>query len=84
MRAVAKTSPLWWLPSIIIASVSGSMEQYVGKKIIDAVVVGPKADVSGISARVVVQEPLEASDIQYRHDRHLLREALEKAIQALG
>jgi broad specificity polyphosphatase/5'/3'-nucleotidase SurE len=48
------------------------------------VVVGPKADVSGISARVVVQEPLEASDIQYRHDRHLLREALEKAIQALG
>ncbi|MBM3072041.1 uridine diphosphate-N-acetylglucosamine-binding protein YvcK [Enterobacter sp. RHBSTW-00994] len=60
------------------------MEQYVGKKIIDAVVVGPKTDVSGIQGRVVVQEPLEADDIKYRHDRHLLREALEKAIQALG
>ncbi|MCU6670705.1 uridine diphosphate-N-acetylglucosamine-binding protein YvcK [Enterobacteriaceae bacterium H4N4] len=60
------------------------MEQYVGKKIIDAVVVGPKDDVSGLDGRVVVQEPLEASDIKYRHDRHLLRVALEKAIQALG
>lgn len=70
--------------SLTLADKLGIMEQYVGKKIIDAVVVGPKADVSGMSARVVVQEPLEASDIQYRHDRHLLREALEKAIQALG
>ncbi len=60
------------------------MEQYVGKKIIDAVVVGPNADVSGMQGRVVSQEPLEASDIKYRHDRHLLRVALEKAIQALG
>ena len=60
------------------------MEQYVGKKIIDAVVVGPKDDVTGLEGRVVVQEPLEASDIKYRHDRHLLRVALEKAIQALG
>lgn len=60
------------------------MEQYVGKKIIDAVVVGPKVDVSGLEGRVVVQEPLEASDIKYRHDRHLLRVALEKAIQGLG
>ena len=46
--------------------------------------VGPKVDVSGIGDRVVVQEPLEASDIKYRHDRHLLRDALEKAIQELG
>jgi uncharacterized cofD-like protein len=60
------------------------MEQYVGKKIIDAVVVGPGTDVSGMEGRVVVQEPLEASDIKYRHDRHLLRVALEKAVQGLG
>ena len=60
------------------------MEQYVGKKIIDGVVVGPKVDVSGMEGRVVVQTELEASDIKYRHDRHLLRLALEKAIQALG
>ncbi|WP_436876085.1 uridine diphosphate-N-acetylglucosamine-binding protein YvcK [Siccibacter turicensis] len=60
------------------------MEQYVGKKIIDAVVVGPKVDVSDVKGRLIVQEPLEASDVPYRHDRHLLRVALEKAIQQLG
>jgi uncharacterized cofD-like protein len=60
------------------------MEHYVGKPVIDAVVVGPTVDVSEMTGRVVIQSPLEASDIRYRHDRHLLREALEKAIQALG
>ncbi|YCI80542.1 uridine diphosphate-N-acetylglucosamine-binding protein YvcK [Enterobacteriaceae bacterium] len=60
------------------------MEQYVGKKIVDAVVVGPKVDVSDVKGRLIVQEPLEASDVPYRHDRHLLRVALEKAIQQLG
>lgn len=60
------------------------MEHYVGKPVIDAVVVGPKVDVAGMENRVVIQAPLEASDIRYRHDRHLLREALEQAIQALG
>lgn len=60
------------------------MEQYVGKPIIDAVIVGPKVDVSEVSDRVVIQGVLDASDVPYRHDRHLLREALEKAVQALG
>ncbi|MCT4710837.1 uridine diphosphate-N-acetylglucosamine-binding protein YvcK [Enterobacteriaceae bacterium H11S18] len=60
------------------------MEQRVGKRIIDAVVVGPHEDVCDVQDRVVIQEPLEASDIPYRHDRHLLRQALEKAIQTLG
>jgi hypothetical protein len=31
------------------------MEQYVGKPIIDAVIVGPKVDVSAVSDRVVIQ-----------------------------
>ncbi|MCW2096161.1 uridine diphosphate-N-acetylglucosamine-binding protein YvcK [Enterobacter sp. RHB15-C17] len=70
--------------SLSLADKLNLMEQYVGKKIIDGVVVGPKVDVSGIEGRVVVQTELEASDIKYRHDRHLLRLALEKAIQALG
>ncbi|ASV54697.1 MULTISPECIES: uridine diphosphate-N-acetylglucosamine-binding protein YvcK [Lelliottia] len=70
--------------SLSLADKLNLMEQYVGKKIIDGVVVGPKVDVSGMEGRVVVQEELEASDIKYRHDRHLLRLALEKAIQALG
>ncbi|WP_435947633.1 uridine diphosphate-N-acetylglucosamine-binding protein YvcK [Dryocola sp. BD586] len=61
------------------------MEQRVGKRIIDAVVVGPHVDVSSvIGDRVVIQEQLEASDIPYRHDRVLLRQALEKAVQKLG
>lgn len=60
------------------------MEQRVGKRIVDAVVVGPQIDVSEITDRVVIQEPLEANDIRYRHDRQLLRQALEKAIQQLG
>lgn len=70
--------------SLTLADKLALMEQVVGKKIIDAVVVGPKVDVSQVSDRVVIQTPLEASDIPYRHDRHLLREALEKAIQAFG
>ncbi|WP_338464438.1 uridine diphosphate-N-acetylglucosamine-binding protein YvcK [Franconibacter daqui] len=60
------------------------MEQYVGKPVVDAVVVGPQIDVSGVKNRIIVQQPLEATDIPHRHDRHLLRIALEKAIQELG
>ncbi len=54
------------------------------KKVIDAVIVGPKVDVSAVKERIVIQEVLEASDIPYRHDRQLLHNALEKALQALG
>jgi 2-phospho-L-lactate transferase/gluconeogenesis factor (CofD/UPF0052 family) len=61
-----------------------TMEHYVGKPVIDAVVVGPHEDIRGVENRVIIQRPLEASDIRYRHDRHLLREALEEAIQSLG
>lgn len=31
------------------------MEQYVGKKVIDAVIVGPKVDVSAVKERIVIQ-----------------------------
>jgi uncharacterized cofD-like protein len=60
------------------------MEHYVGKRVIDAVVVGPKADIRGLEDRMVIQTPLDASDVPYRHDRLLLRNALEKAIQIPG
>ncbi|GLR09984.1 hypothetical protein COO59_02260 [Mixta theicola] len=60
------------------------MEKYIGKKVIDAVVVGPRVEVQGVQDRLIVQQPLEAADIPYRHDRQLLRLALEQAIQALG
>ncbi|UGS41359.1 uridine diphosphate-N-acetylglucosamine-binding protein YvcK [Pseudocitrobacter corydidari] len=70
--------------SLTLAKKLDILEHYVGKPVIDAVVVGPKVDTANIGNRVVIQEPLEASDIRYRHDRQLLRDALEKAIQALG
>lgn len=60
------------------------MEDAIGGHAIDAVVVGPKVNVSGMQNRVVVQEALEASDIPYRHDRDLLRMAIEKALQQLS
>lgn len=60
------------------------MEDAIGGHAIDAVVVGPKVNVSGMQNRVVVQETLEASDIPYRHDRDLLRMAIEKALQQLS
>ncbi|WP_275553982.1 uridine diphosphate-N-acetylglucosamine-binding protein YvcK [Mixta sp. Marseille-Q2659] len=60
------------------------MERYIGKKVIDAVVVGPHVDIQGVQDRLIVQQPLEAADIPYRHDRQLLRLALEQAIQGLG
>lgn len=60
------------------------LEQYVGKRIIDAVIIGPTIDASTLSDRQVIQAPLEAGDIPYRHDRVLLHAAVEHAIQQLG
>lgn len=62
----------------------GLLEHYIGKAVIDAVVVGPKVDASHVQCKVVVQQPLEADDIPYRHDRALLRAALEEALQAFS
>ena len=60
------------------------MEKAIGKRVFDAVVVGPRVDVRSVQDRLIVQQSLEATDIPYRHDRQLLRLALEKAIQSLG
>lgn len=70
--------------SLTLADRVAIMEKHIGKRVIDALVIGPKADIRGIENRVVIQTPLDASDVPYRHDRQLLRSALEKAIQALG
>ncbi|WP_333870070.1 uridine diphosphate-N-acetylglucosamine-binding protein YvcK [Kosakonia cowanii] len=69
---------------LTLANKLSIMEQYIGKRIIDAAVVGPKVDASTVTDRLIIQEELEASDIPYRHDRVLLRNALEKAVQQLG
>lgn len=62
----------------------GLMEHAIGKRVIDAVVIGPDTAIHGLEDRAVVQLPLAADDVPYRHDRHLLRNALERAVQALG
>jgi len=68
--------------SLSIADQLATMERAIGKRVIDAVVVSPVADIRGVEDRLIVREPLEAADIKYRHDRQLLRIALEHAIQA--
>uniref|UniRef100_UPI0031E42BE4 uridine diphosphate-N-acetylglucosamine-binding protein YvcK n=1 Tax=Klebsiella sp. TaxID=576 RepID=UPI0031E42BE4 len=70
--------------NLTLADRVGIMERYIGKRVIDAIVVGPKTDTSGLENRAIVQTPLDAADVTYRHDRMLLRNALEKAIQTLG
>ncbi len=60
------------------------MESKIGRKIIDAAIVSPHIDISGVTGRIIVQQPLEAKDIPYRHDRELLRQALEATLQQLG
>ncbi|MCU5772872.1 uridine diphosphate-N-acetylglucosamine-binding protein YvcK [Erwiniaceae bacterium BAC15a-03b] len=70
--------------SLTLADKLSLMEKYIGKKVIDAVVVSPHSDIEGVEDRLVIREPLEAADIKYRHDRRLLHMALEHAIQAIG
>ena len=60
------------------------MEQYIGKRIIDAAVVGPKVDASTVTDRTIIPEELEARDIPYRHHRVPLSNALAQAVPPLG
>jgi 2-phospho-L-lactate transferase/gluconeogenesis factor (CofD/UPF0052 family) len=60
------------------------MEEKIGRRMIDALIVGPAVDASEVQDRVVIQQPLEASDIPYRHDRQLLRQALDHALVELA
>ncbi|KMJ43952.1 uridine diphosphate-N-acetylglucosamine-binding protein YvcK [Xenorhabdus khoisanae] len=60
------------------------MENRIGRKMINALIVGPRTDISPFSDRTVTQQVLEAQDIPYRHDRELLRQAIEHTLQKLG
>ncbi|PHM61402.1 gluconeogenesis factor YvcK family protein [Xenorhabdus ishibashii] len=60
------------------------MEDKIGRKMINALIVGPRTDINPFSDRVVTQQILEAQDIPYRHDRELLRQAIEHTLQKLG
>lgn len=60
------------------------IEDAINGRKIDGIIVGPNTDITGITERVIVQQPLEAADIPYRHDREMLHKALECALQKFG
>lgn len=61
------------------------MEQAIGRQpMIDALVIGPDIDAGAIRDRILIQQPLAATDVPHHHDRLLLRAALDRALQALG
>ncbi len=60
------------------------MEQAIGKRVIDALLLGPGVMAGAASDRLIIQQPLEADDIRYRHERQLLRKALEKAVSLIA
>ncbi|PIJ48721.1 hypothetical protein BL250_00825 [Erwinia sp. OLTSP20] len=68
--------------SLTLADKLAMMEHAIGKKVIDTLVVGPHASTADVSERRIIQTPLQAGDVHYRHDRHLLHIALEQAIQS--
>ncbi|WP_210494600.1 gluconeogenesis factor YvcK family protein [Pantoea ananatis] len=70
--------------TLTVADKLAMMEHYIGKRVIDAIVVGPSTDVSRVENRLIIREPQEAADIKYRHDRQLLRAALEHAVQGFN
>lgn len=60
------------------------IERQIGKAAIGATIVGPCTHLGEAASRLIIQRPLEALDVPYRHDRELLRMALEEALQRLG
>ncbi|MGL4861301.1 MAG: uridine diphosphate-N-acetylglucosamine-binding protein YvcK [Enterobacteriaceae bacterium] len=62
------------------------MEQAVGRTFIDTLILGPGEILSYqyLEEKLIIQQALEASDIPYRHDRQLLRDAIEKALRQLN
>ncbi|WP_159566585.1 gluconeogenesis factor YvcK family protein [Budvicia diplopodorum] len=60
------------------------VEETINGRKIDGVIVGPTINIDGIHGKAIVQQPLEADDVPYRHDRDLLRKALEIALQQFG
>ena len=60
------------------------IEHKVGKSVVDVAIVGPKVDISQIGDRLIVQQELAAADVPHHHDRKLLRQAIDRALQLLG
>ena len=59
------------------------IETRIGRRA-DAAIVGTKVTVGESAAQhLIIQSPLEASDVPYRHDRDMLRAAIEEALQKM-
>ncbi|MBU9840532.1 uridine diphosphate-N-acetylglucosamine-binding protein YvcK [Rahnella aceris] len=59
------------------------IEKRIGRRA-DAGIVGPKVKIGGSATEhLIIQSPLEASDVPYRHDRDMLRMAIEEALQKM-
>lgn len=60
------------------------MEHAIGReKVIDGVIIGPGMVAETMGERVVIQRPLAADDEPHHHDRVLLHQALDLALQFL-
>lgn len=53
------------------------IEKLISQQKIDAVIAGPITDTSNLPARIVLQRKLADENVCYRHDRDLLRQAIE-------
>ena len=60
------------------------IEAKVGRRIIDAVILGPQMNTDALSDRLLIQQPLAAADVPHHHDRQLLREAIAHTQEQLA
>ncbi|MBU9809008.1 uridine diphosphate-N-acetylglucosamine-binding protein YvcK, partial [Rahnella sp. SL6] len=59
------------------------IEKRIGRRA-DAAIVGPKVNIGSSAAEhLIIQSPLEASDVPYRHDRDMLRMAIDETLQKM-
>ncbi|MCG8710491.1 uridine diphosphate-N-acetylglucosamine-binding protein YvcK [Brenneria sp. 4F2] len=68
--------------NMTLAQKLAMMEKHLGERRIDVVILPPGAAVAPEGC-VLIQQPLEAADIAYRHDRTLLYDAIENSLCAL-
>jgi uncharacterized cofD-like protein len=59
------------------------LEQAMQQRVIDAAIIGMKNELPKTHRALIVQHPLEADDIPYRHDRELLHQAIAVALAKL-
>lgn len=59
------------------------LEQAIGQRKIDAAIAALETNTVGTENRLIVQQILAAEDIPYRHDRELLKQALDQAVMQL-